>query len=112
MSDTESLSGSWAEEARWAQRFQAYAEQQINWCPAADYSGNFVADYPLVNAYAETLHSFAHVDRRLCVVMERTWHGFPDPPQYAFFAFEGAVLWAARDFDDWPQNWTPPPAPP
>ena len=43
------------------------------------------------------------------VVMSRAWHGWPDPPEFAFFAQDaaGEVICAA-DFDWWPKAWTRP----
>ena len=40
------------------------------------------------------------------MALERFWHGWPDPPEFAFFAFvpDGSV-WAAADFADWPECW-------
>lgn len=44
--------------------------------------------------------------RETWLIGERLWHGWPDPPQWAFWALDetGAVVCAA-DFDDWPSAW-------
>lgn len=40
------------------------------------------------------------------LVGERLWHGWPDPPQWAFWALDAEQrLIAAADFDLWPPAW-------
>ncbi|MGD1869028.1 MAG: hypothetical protein ACFB0F_05845 [Neomegalonema sp.] len=75
----------WPEARRWSDdpRFEPYAE----WCEWV--------------AAPETKWVF-----ETWIVLSRTWHGYPDPPEFAFFAIDAAddVICAA-DFDWWPKNW-------
>jgi hypothetical protein len=39
---------------------------------------------------------------------DRMWSGWPDPPEFCFFAMDNDTVWAVADFDRWPGTWTPP----
>ena len=61
----------------------------------------------------ETLGDFLwlapDIEDELWLLIERVWNGFPDPPKYAFLAFDlGGALMIAKDFDHLPTGWTLP----
>lgn len=76
----------WEEARRWSDdpRFEPYAE----WC-------EWVAE-------PETKRG-----RETWLVFSRAWHGYPDPPEFAFFAMDAAgTVICAADFDWWPMAWS------
>lgn len=40
------------------------------------------------------------------LIADRIWHGWPDPPEFAFWALdEDQAVRCAADFDAWPRSW-------
>jgi hypothetical protein len=68
-----------------------------------------IETHPILGRFGDCTIAVADVEGRRCVVRERMWHGWPDPPEFAFFALsaDGSV-WSARDFNTWPASWTRP----
>ena len=83
--------------AQWRQSPEG-TQEALHLCPMLERFGDFVftAD-PIDEAPWQGQRWF---------VIERIWHGFPDPPRYAFFALQGDTVWAAQDFSTWPTAWT------
>ena len=106
--DGDGLGQSLAEDVRWLIRFRRAKAMSVTWRrPDADEARWWDARY---GPFADWVYAVTEVDGRRWVVLERTWHGWPDPPEYAWFALNAdGSLWAARDFDWWPTAWTPPP---
>ena len=63
--------------------------------------------HPILGRFGDATVAVTVVDQRKWVVRERDWHGWPDPPRYAFFALgPDDTIWAASDFHQWPVGWT------
>lgn len=62
-----------------------------------------------LKTYAEFLVAAADVGDESWILMERVWHGWPDPPRWIFIAFDpqGQHI-CGGDFDHIPANWTMP----
>ena len=102
------LGQSLAEDARWLLRFRLAKRMPVTWrrpdlAEIAWWDDRF-------GRFAEFVYAVAEVEGRRWAVLERTWHGWPDPPEYAWFAVDADDrVWAARDFDWWPAAWVAPP---
>ena len=60
--------------------------------------------------FADGVHAVADVGGCRWAVLDRMWRGWPDPPEFAWFALDADdSVWAARDFDWWPEAWAAPP---
>lgn len=95
--------GFWTD-LRWSWRYRRCARRTVDWEVAAP---SLLADRPDLLRFANWPYAQSTVDQQKWVVLERAWAGWPDPPRYVFLAFDLAgVVWAARDFHDWPQAWT------
>ena len=62
-----------------------------------------------LKTYADFLVAAVETDDESWILMERVWHGFPDPPRWIFIAFgpDGRTI-CGGDFDHIPTNWTMP----
>jgi hypothetical protein len=85
--------------------FRKAAAMPMFWSKGSTYAGNVFADYPLLDRYANSLHAFITAGEELWVVIERDWHGYPDPPQFAILALNAGERQWACDFDHWPSQW-------
>ena len=65
--------------------------------------------HQILKTYAEFLVAAADVGDESWVLMERVWHGWPDPPRWIFIAFDpqGRTV-CGCDFDHIPTTWTMP----
>ena len=93
----------------WAWRFRKLRRQSVAWlAPSEADHAAWRAD-GTVEPFGDHLVAVARIDGRRAWILENDWFGWPDPPQYAFFAFdaEGAI-WAATNFNHWPERWTLP----
>ena len=96
-------------EARWAVRLRRARRLPIGWRRPTPDEARWWKEHPRFGRFADFCYAVATVDGRRWTVMERTWHGWPDPPEYVWFALEvDDAVWAAPDFDGWPRAWTPP----
>jgi hypothetical protein len=77
-----------------ARRLRALKRKTIIWLAPATWSGCIRTDFPILDRFG---------DGALC------WHGWPDPPEFAIFAFdiERRIIWAV-DFDHLPECWALP----
>jgi hypothetical protein len=94
------------DDIRSARRFRALRRQAIEWHPPSDWRGNFASDFPILDRFGDGVlcwHSANGEDR---IIIDRMWHGWPDPPEFAIFAFDEAraIAWAT-DFHHWPETW-------
>lgn len=97
------------DDIRWSSRCRAYRRRAIVWtAPTADEEAAIVAD-PLLGRFGDTTVGIATIDGVRCIVRDRDWFGWPDPPRFAFMAREGERIVAFADFHDWPSCWTPSP---
>jgi len=95
---------------RFALRFRRCYRLSADWRAPTGAEARQIETHPIVGRFGDVTLMLADVDRRLWILRERDWHGWPDPPRYVFFALDSDdVIWAARDFDGWPSAWTPKP---
>lgn len=89
-------------------RFRQCRRLAVTWRkPSHDEAQTLLAD-PFLGRFADEVCGLAAVAGRSWIVLERDWHGWPDPPQYAFFAIASGKIWVAADFHNWPRSWTLP----
>jgi hypothetical protein len=92
-----------------ASRFRTLKKDAIVWQRPDTWSGDLEADFPILDRFGD-VYCWQHADGEDRVIIDRIWHGWPDPPEYAVFAFDAArqIMWAT-DFDQWPARWVKPP---
>lgn len=77
--------------------------------PAGPKETLVMKDRPDLRDMADGVAAVAHDFGRSYWVMQNTWHGFPDPPEFVFVGFaDGGEVIALGYFDDWPAKWTRP----
>lgn len=107
--DDDVIGQSMFDDIRWTSRCRAYRCRAIVWtAPTADEEAAIVAD-PLLGRFGDTTVGIATIDGVRCIVRDRDWFGWPDPPRFAFMARDGDRIIASADFHDWPCCWTPSP---
>jgi hypothetical protein len=89
-----------------SRRFRALRRQAITWHPPRDWRGELAADFPILDRFGDGVLCWHSEDGEDRVIIDRMWHGFPDPPEFAIFAFdaEKRIVWAT-DFYWWPKTW-------
>lgn len=97
---------------RFARRFAGMKRAAIEWREPSAGEEAEILDDPMLGRFADDVAALSEYEGRACVVMERLWHGWPDPPRYVLFVVDDGKVWAAADFDAWPPTWTDPAAPP
>lgn len=112
--DTEDpLGGPFWRDALWEVRFWRRRRWPIEWRHPGMRQDMPWAYDPRFELYAEFVEWVAEPEtprgKERWVVMSRPWHGWPDPPEFAFFAQDlaGEVI-CAGDFDWWPKAWVRP----
>jgi hypothetical protein len=107
--DQDGFGQSLLDDFRYAVRFRAAKRRAVAWRTPDDAECAHFAAHPLVGRFGDGTIAVATVDGRTWIVRERDWYGWPDPPQFVFFALEpGGSVWSARDFHEWPKAWTRP----
>ncbi|MEM8793119.1 MAG: hypothetical protein AAGE80_15980 [Pseudomonadota bacterium] len=97
-------------ELLWAKRFRGLRRREVVWSDPSEADKSAWQEHPDISRFGDFLVGVAHVAQRRCWIVERIWNGWPDPPEFAFFAMEaGGEVWAAADFDRWPAPWRKPP---
>lgn len=81
----------------------------VVWRQPTDVEQKSFEGHRTLKIYAEFLVAAADVSDESWILMERVWHGWPDPPRWIFIAFDpqGREI-CAGDFDHIPANWTMP----
>lgn len=97
-----------ADDLRFLHRFRACRRQPIAWREPCDVERKAIDAHPIVGCFGDWTIGIADVDGRRWIVRDRDWFGWPDPPEYVFFALEGDTIWAGADFHNWPRAWTRP----
>jgi hypothetical protein len=98
-----------ANDARFFVRFSAMRRQHIVWRWPALLDETRAIEHPIVSRFGDATVAVAQIDDRYCLVRDRIWHGWPDAPEFVFFALAADdTIWSARDFDHWPRNWKRP----
>lgn len=110
---------SWVDDVRSATRFRSLSREAIVWQSAEDWPGDVNAAYPvLLGRFGDGIVGWHRTgaergadvgDWQDWFVIDRMWHGFPDPPEFAFLAFDadGTII-SGHDFSDWPPVWIKP----
>lgn len=99
------------DDARFVVRFNKVKRCSINWRAPTQDERRAHATHVVVSRFGDSTVAVADWEGRHCLVRERTWFGWPDAAQFAFFAVSlNGSIWAARDFSFWPQSWTRPTA--
>ena len=98
------------EDIRWLARHRRARRRSVTWRTPSDAAARWWRQHPRFGRFADDCVALAEVDERRWAVMERDWHGWPDPPRFVWFAIgadEG--VHAAADFAEWPAAWGPMP---
>lgn len=93
---------------RFARRFGRMKRQPVEWRAATAAEEDEILADPMLGRFADDVAALGEYEGMACVVLERLWHGWPDPPRYALFVVAEGAIWAAADFDDWPAAWPEP----
>ena len=100
------------DDIRFARRFRRLRRTAIAWRVPEAAEEDLILGDPMLGRFAEDVAALGEHEGMACVVLERLWHGWPDPPRYALFAVTDGTVWAAADFDEWPAAWPEPPRDP
>lgn len=101
---------SWLDDVQSARRFNALARQPLVWLPSCAYAGDVYADFPIIEKFADFVLAYRQDEEGDCFILERVWHGWPDPPEFALVTFDrDKRIMCGHDFDAWPELWTKPP---
>lgn len=96
-------------DAKFVLRFRACRRRDIAWRIPNESEQAQWAGHPIAGRFGDDTLAVCECDGRSWVVRERIFHGWPDPPQFAFFAIErDGLVWCARDFTQWPPRWRKP----
>lgn len=102
---------SWLDELRASVRFRALKKQRLAWRPPGDWPGDAMTDFPLLAKFGDGIVAYWREGDEDWFIIDRIWHGWPDPPEFAFLAFDAQRrIVTACDFNDWPATWTRPQA--
>jgi hypothetical protein len=97
------------DDLRFATRFRRCRKIEVAWRRPDDDEAKAIEADPIVGRFGDLTIGVAEIDGRRWIVRERDWHGWPDPPRFAFFVLDQGEVWAGTDFDRWPSGWTWPP---
>jgi|GEM_PF-3256755 len=107
-----SLDLSLARKLKLGKAFRERTTRAAAWRGAGAAEYGWLKKQPELEPFGDFLFVANDIEDELWLLIERTWHGFPDPLQYAFFAF-GADdrLIVAKDLSELPEAWAMPDAP-
>ena len=89
--------------------FHVRAKRVAAWRQANPEEHAWLKTQPELEALGDFLFLAPGIEDELWLLIERIWNGFPDPPEYAFLAYDlGGGLIIAKDFDYLPRAWTLP----
>jgi hypothetical protein len=93
-----------------ARRFSLLQREAITWQQPDSWPGRLEDDFPILDRFGDGALCWHRGDDEDRVIIDRMWYGWPDPPEFAIFAFdtERRIVWAT-DFDHWPVPWVRPP---
>ena len=98
------------DDVRSAARFRALAKQPLIWLSPTDYPGDVYADFPALERFGDRCFAYKRSEDEEWLIIDRCWHGWPDPPEFALLAFDsGKKIVTGYDFSDWPTAWIKPP---
>lgn len=102
------LGQSFADDIRFHLRFRSMVKQPIRWAMPTPEEEMLWECHPVVGRFGDFVIGVAAIDGAACVILERMWHGWPDPPRYCVFALRGDTIWMASDFQRLPAEWIMP----
>ena len=89
--------------------FRVRAKRATVWRQASPEEHAWLKTQPELETLGDFLWLAPDIEDELWLLIERVWNGFPDPPKYAFLAFDlGGALMIAKDFDHLSTGWTLP----
>ena len=89
--------------------FRVRAKRATVWRQANPEEHSWFKAQPELETLGDFLLLAPDIKDELWLLIERVWNGFPDPPEYAFLAFDlDGQLIIAKDFDHLPRTWTLP----
>ena len=94
------------DDLRSARRFRRLRKLPIIWQAPDQWPGDIDADFPILDRFGDGVIAWHQADTETWIIIDRLWHGWPDPPEYAWLVFdqEGQII-AGYDFDTWPKAW-------
>lgn len=106
-------------DVRWLLRLRRARRRPVEWRAPTEVEARWWNEHGLYGRFGDTCRALALVDGRRWAIRDRDWFGWPDPPEFIWFALEhDDGVWAAADFNVWPRCWgrlpptattTPPP---
>ncbi len=97
------------QDLRSALRFRAVSRQTISWSSIKAYRGDASIDFPVLDRFGDGIIAYYRNQEEDWFIIDRIWHGWPDPPEFAFFAFDSQKqIVTGQDFGCWPVTWTRP----
>jgi hypothetical protein len=97
-----------ADDVRFLVRFRTFKKAAIVWRRADAEEDSRYDAHPIIGRFGDSVFAVADHEGCQLVIRDRCWFGWPDPPEFAFFAIKDDGIWAAIDFDAWPSKWTRP----
>jgi len=89
--------------------FRARKKRQVAWRNATPQERDWLKGQPELEPLGDFLLLAPSVEDELWLLIERIWNGWPDPPMYAFLAYDQDYrLILGKDFDVLPRTWTLP----
>jgi hypothetical protein len=106
--DQDGFGQSLADDLRFWARFRTCRMRPVLWRKPTPQERAGIESHPILTRFGDDTIAVADVDGRRWIVRDRLWFGWPDPPEFAFFALDGDSIWAAVDFNHWPSRWQRP----
>ena len=99
---------SFFDDLRFRHHFRRACRRVVRWRVPTAGEVAAIEGHPILGRFGDHVLLVAEVDDERWIVRDRDWFGWPDPPEYVFFALAGDTIRAAADFDGWPPRWTLP----
>ena len=94
-----------AEDALFLLRFRQCRRLSVEWRQPSQEECHGLDGHAIIGRFGDDTIAVAQVGNQNWIVRDRTWHGWPDPPEFVFFVLEDDKIWAAADFHNWPRAW-------
>lgn len=96
------------DDLRFVARLRRCRRKSVRWETPSWEEARAWDNHPIVGRFGDMTIAIAVIEGRRCVLRDRDWFGWPDPPQYAVFILDGEDIWAAGDMNALPRGWTVP----
>ena len=93
----------------WHCRFQRVRNIAIPWRKPLPADEACIVRHPHIGRFGDETLAVASFEQRRWVVRQSDWYGWPDLDRYTLFVLDGAAVWAAKGFAQWPSAWALPP---